>query len=55
VQQDVIVRQLNVPNHPGVLKKIYECEYISEIFYLYKILEVPIIVANIFWRKTFNS
>jgi len=56
VEQEVMAGQFHVHDHPGVLKKCkYDWEYTSEIFYSLKILGVPIIVANMFWRKTFIS
>ncbi len=52
VEQEVMAGQFHAPSHPGVLKHVNMNGNTSEIFHLQEFLGVPIIMANIHWRKT---
>ncbi len=49
VEQKVMAGQFHAPSHPGVLKIVNMNGNILEF------LGVPIIVANIHWRKTYTG
>ncbi len=50
-----MVGQLHAPRHPGVLKNANMNGNILQRYFTQEFLRVPIIVANIHWRKTFIS